>query len=276
MAGIHINVRASTDGGSAVNFFGENVEVISDHEIQSFNLADSPLKDAIEKYAGARPADAYLKGPTPWNDLFKTYGWPQVQRKLYPRSARVLGVNSQPVIVTTQEFTNNSSLSATYNAGVTHQVEESVNTTWSKGGELSIGSEISYSINLVAASVGGSMNMSYSSSWGQSTSKNRAVTVGASSGMEVVLAPGQSVVATLQAVRGTMQVEVDYRATLQGVVACNYPEKHNDHHFWSYDINAVMDADGRRKEIDSTEVITIDYYSDAKVHLRDRDTNAPL
>ncbi|CAH2987306.1 unnamed protein product [Chilo suppressalis] len=277
MTRCHVNVTASMiEGMSAVDIAGESVDVISDQEIHTFGLGESPLKDAVERYSGGRPGDVYLKSPTPWNDLYKVYNWSEVRRTLYPRSARVLGVTSQPVIVSVQEFSNHSSVVGTYNAGITHQVEQTVSNTWSKGGELTVGTEISYNIDMQVATVGGSASMSFGSSWGHDRTNSKSVTVGASSAIEVELAPGQAAIATLQAIRATVEVEVDYTATLHGAVACNYPDKHNDHHFWSYDINEVMGAAGMNKNIDSTERMRIDFYSDAKVMLRDRDTNADL
>ncbi|RVE53786.1 hypothetical protein evm_001448 [Chilo suppressalis] len=277
MSKAHVNIKASLiEGVSAVDFVGSTLDVISDQEIQTFGLATEPLKNAADRYSGGKPDDVFLKSPTPWGDLYKTYGWAEVRRRLTPQSAKIIGIRSQPVIVTTQEFKNDSSVNATYNAGITQQVQETVSNTWTKGGELTVGAEISYSVDLAVASVGGTASMSYASSWGRENTQSKSVTVGSTSAIEVELKPGQVAIATLHAIRGTLEVEVNYTATLEGSVACNYGKKHKDHHFWSYDVNEVLGAAGMRKSIDSTEVLKIDFYSDAKVQLMDKATNAPL
>src|SRR5947207_10532693 len=77
MAGITVSIVAGADAAhSSVNATGSVQHVITDKEVTTFGIQDSPLKNAVGKYFGKNPNDAYLHSPTPWNDLYKTYGWP--------------------------------------------------------------------------------------------------------------------------------------------------------------------------------------------------------
>ncbi|KAI5639632.1 spherulin-2A-like [Phthorimaea operculella] len=273
-ASIHINIKTGTDESIAnVTVLGSSVEIIPDGERSAWKLNDRQLKDAVEAYSGKRPTHAYLKSPTPWGDLYQTYGWPQVQRTLVPINARILGIHNEPVIIATQDFINNSSAEATFTATITQNKEDTVSTTWTKGGNLEVGQEIHYSIELGVGEAGGSTTFSFSSSWGEETSKSQTVTVGSSSGVEIKLDPGQSVTAALTATRGTMEVQVDYRANLDGAVACNYEDKYEDHFFWGFDVTSCLDAAGYPMTIDSTETLKIGYYTNGMVTVADKVTS---
>lgn len=228
------------------------------------------------RFSGGRPSDVFLKSPTPWNDLYKRYGWSQVRRTLYPRRAKILGIRTEPTAVKSDDFINNSSVRAKYNTGISQQVQDTASSSWSKGGELSVGQEISYGIDVLFGSIGGSTSLSYTSSWGEETSKTRTVVIGSNSGVEVELDPGQAVKATLFATRGTMEVQIDYTASLYGDLTCNYPDTYRGHHFWRYDLNAVQNAGGLRKTVDSTEVLKIGFYSDAMVVVTDIKSRSTL
>ncbi|XP_028165591.1 spherulin-2A-like [Ostrinia furnacalis] len=272
-AKINVDVVATSDSAtSKVEYFGSSIELITDEDIRTFGLTDSKLKDAAQKFSGGRPGDVYLKSPTPWNDLYKSFGWSQVQRTLHPKSARILGIRSEPVLLVTSEFINNSSVTSTYNAGVTQQVEETVSTTWSVGGEMKVEQEINYKVDIGVGEIGGATRFSFSASFGKDTTKSKSVTVGSSQGVQVQLAPGQAVVASLQATRGSMEIQVDYSASLDGDIACNYPGKFKGHYFWRYDLIAVQRASGMKTTVDSTEIIKVGFYFNARVVVSDKVT----
>ncbi|XP_059047956.1 spherulin-2A-like [Achroia grisella] len=276
-AKIEVNVVASdNEAERLVELSGSNVDIISDTERNTFQLSDNNLKNAVRSYFGKRPDDAYVKSPTPWGDLYQTYGWPQVARSLAPQRAKVLQVTSNPSIVLTQHFENNSTTSATFKAQIKQEVQNTVTSTWEKGGELTVGQEIEYGFDIKVVSVGGKTSFSYTSKWGESVSKSETVTVGSESGVEITLEPGQRVVAELFATRGTMQIQVDYEGTLSGSTAVNYADTYKGHHFWALDINAVMRADNLNTSAQSREVINLGYYSSSKVVIRDAKSNAIL
>ena len=137
--GISISIVAGQDeSASSVNASGSVQHIITDEERTTFRLGDKQLKDAVNAYFGKSPNDAYLHSPTPWGDLYKTYSWPQVQMVLVVQSAEILGITSEPVIVKTQEFRNNSSQKGTFNVSISETVNNTTSTNWSTGGTLSI------------------------------------------------------------------------------------------------------------------------------------------
>lgn len=267
-------VASDKESERQVHFSGTNVDVISDIETESFNLAGDSLKDAINVYFGATPTDAYLKSPTPWGDLYKTHGWTEVSRIFKPVKARMLGVQSEATIVLTQIFNNTSSENATFNAKIQQQVQNTVSSTWTKEGSLNVSQVIQYKFDIkVAAAVTGKTSFVYGSKWGESVDKTETVTVGSESGVEITLAPKQCVIADLYATRGTMRIAVDYEASLTGSAAVNYANGYRGHYFWASDINSIMSAAQLKRTLRSTDTIKLGYYSDSKIVVRDAETS---
>ncbi|CAH0403637.1 unnamed protein product [Chilo suppressalis] len=276
-AKISVNVVASdNEAERAVELAGNNVDIISDNERSTFQLSDSRLKDAVRANFGKRPDDAYLRSPTPWGDLYSSYDWPQVTRTLSPQKATILEVSSQPTIVLTQHFENNSTKPATFTAKIQQSVQNTVTSSWEKGGELTVGQDIEYGFDIKAVSVGGKTSFSFTSKWGESVSKSESVTVGSESGVTITLDPHQSVVAELYATRGSMRIKVDYEATLSGVTAINYSKPYQGHHFWALAINSVMSSGNIPRSVKSSEVIKMGYYSNSHVVIKDAHTKTML
>lgn len=270
--GIDVLITAGPDGkSSAVKATGSVQHVITDEERGTFKLGDSQLKDAVNAYFGKRPNDAYLSSPTPWGDLYKTYNWSQVQTILYVESAEILGITSQPVIVKTQEFSNQSSKTGTFNVSITEQVSNTSTSNWSVGGTLTIGQKITYGINFIAEGKG-ETSLSYSQSWGIGGSHSKTITVGSTSGVTIELGPGESIIAALSASRGELSVRLRYKAYLIGSTAVNYNPTYKGHHFWSLPLSSVMASGGITNSSKSVEDIKIGYYSNSKVELTDKST----
>lgn len=267
--GITISIIAGDDQkSSSVSASGSIQHIITDTERNTFKLSDDGLKKAVDKYFGKRPNDAYLHSPTPWDDLYKRYGWPQVQTIVRPTKAEILSITSEPTIVATRIFKNNSSVKGTFNAGIEESVTDTVTSSWSTGGTLTIGQEIEYGIKFLGSGVSGTTSMSYSQSWEVGGTHEKTTTVGSTSGVTVELNPGESVKSILTASRGVMKVRVTYHATLNGSTAVNYNPKYKDHHFWGLNIDKVMNAANLDNSLKYTEDIEIGYYSDAVVELQ--------
>lgn len=80
MASFEIQIQLGEDGTkSAVSASGSSSRVIIDADRTTFGLDDNALNKGVELYHGEWPTDAYLRSPTPWDDLYKTYNWPQVE-----------------------------------------------------------------------------------------------------------------------------------------------------------------------------------------------------
>lgn len=272
---VHI-VASDNESKRDVELSGHNIDLITDTERTAFQLNDDTLKNAASLYFGRRPADAYLRSPTPWGDLYQSFEWAQVSRILTPQKARILAVTSEPTIVATQIFHNNSTKTAQFKAQITQDVDNMVSSTWEKGCELSIGQSIEYGFDIAVASVSGKTEFSYTSNWGESATKSETVRVGTEAGVTISLEPNQTVIAELYATRGSMKIQVDYKASLSGSVAVNYDDVYRGHHFWSLDVNAVMKAGGLKRSVRSSEMILLNYYSDSKVVLKDSQTKFVL
>lgn len=273
--GIDVSVTAGPDGkSSSATVSGSIQHIITDQERNTFKLNDAQLKAAVNAYFGKAPNDAYLHSPTPWNDLYETYGWQQVSTVLVGTSADILGISSEPVIVKTQEFVNDSSKDGVFNVSISEEVSNTTTSTWSTGGVLEVGQTISYKINYEGAEAGGETSMSYSQSWGVGGEQSKTITVGSTSGTTVTLKPGEAVIAELSASRGTMKVKVNYNAYLIGYTAVNYNPAYKDHHFWALPIANVMSAGGISNSVPSNEVLDIAFYSNSKIIIRDKTSGA--
>lgn len=273
-ASIQVDIMASEEASERqVHISGSDVSTISDEEIETFQLYEGNLKEAINKYLGTTPDSVYLKSPTPWNDLYKTFGWQQVTRILKPIRAKMFSVKFAPELVIRQFFNNTSSKPVTYKAHVFQKVEDTIASIWETRGELYAGLNISYGFDIKAMAVSGKATMSYTSRWGQNVMKSQTVTVGSEVGLEIILQPNQRAVAELFATRGEMSVQIDYEASLGGNLAVNFENGYKDHHFWGLDVNKVLMAGGMNRTVWSSENITLNYFADSEVTVRDFDTN---
>lgn len=271
--GIDILIRAGEDANaSSIEASGSVQHVITDDERATFLIGDKQLKDAVAAYFGKAPNDAYVKSPTPWNDLYKTYGWDQVSTVLTVESAEILGVTSQPVIVKTQEFSNQSSQKGTFNVAISETLNNTSTSYWQTGGTLTFGRTISVGIDFVIGKGSIENSMSYSQSWGVGGTQTKSITVGSTSGVTVELDPGETIIAKLSASRGVLKARVRYNAYLTGYTAVNYDPTYKDHHFWALPIADVMAAGGIPNSVKSVEDMEVGYYSNSKIELVDKDT----
>lgn len=268
--GIEISIKAGlTSDTSNVSASGSEEHIITDNEVNSFGIQDGNLKNAIGKDFGQNPNDAYLHSDTPWGDLYRTYGWPQVQTMLVVESATITGITSEPTIVATQVFSNQSNVKGTFNVGISQQVANTSSSTWSNSNTITVGQKVSYKVGFLGSGGGGETSLSYSHTWGESKTETLTVTVGTTSGVSVPLDPGQSVTAQLTASRGVMRLRIVYKAYLLGCTAINYNPTYRGHHFWALDIGSVMSAGGIQNVQRVTEDIEVGFYTNSKIELKD-------
>lgn len=258
-------IAGSTKETSSVKVSGSIVHIINDNEKNIFGISDSALKEAVASYFGKAPNDAYLHSPTPWGDLYKTYGWPQVKAHLEVISSEVLGLTSEPVGLATRKFTNDGHSPATFSADLSDTVTESTETNWSETHGLEVGQTISYGVEFSGVNIGGETSMSYSSEFGKGGSESKEVSVSTTSGVSFELNPGQSASVNLSASRGTLKVQVVYQVTLTGDTAVNYNPTYKGHHFFALPINSVMSSAGIQTTYQITETIEVGYYANGEI-----------
>lgn len=272
--GIDVNIIAGPDKTSSkVNVSGSIQHVITDEEVETFKIGDTNLKNAIKAYFGKLPNDAYLHSETPWGDLYKKYGWEQVQLVFAAESAEILEITSEPQILKTQTFKNNSSKKATFNVAISDTVSNTTSSSWSTNNQLTIGQDFKYGMSFLGTGAEGTSSFSYSQSWGRESSNSLNVTVGSTSGVNIDLEPGESVTAKLSASRGVMKVKIVYNAYLIGCTAVNYNPTYKGHHFWCFPISRVMAAGNILNSNKSIEEIEIGYYSNSSIEIEDELTN---
>jgi hypothetical protein len=267
--GIIISINAGPDTSrSTVSATGSVQHVITSQERATFGLTDEALKAAVNKYAGKEPNNVYLVSPTPWGDLYKTYGWEQVQTVLTVVGAELLGVTSEPIAVKTEQLRNNSPHKATFRADLSQMYKNTTTHTWQTGGQFSIEQKFTYNVQFLRAGGGGETSFSYEQSWGIGGQQAKSTQVTSSGGVTVDLEPGKAVLAELTASKGTMRVRIRYNAYLTGLLAVNYDPTYQGHHFWAYPIGDILSSGGISNSNQSSEEITIDYYFDGKVELK--------
>ena len=269
--GLTVQITAGPDAkSSSIAAAGSIQHVITDKEVSAFGLNDAKLKAAVGAYFGKAPNDAYLKGPTPWNDLYKTYGWEQVQVVLAVKNAQILGITSNPEIIKTTTLRNDSSKSGSFSASVNDSVTNTTETNWNETTTVDFSQSVEYSVEFEGlGSVGGSTTWSFSQSFGVGGSKSQSVTVGSDQGVYVDLDPGELVDAQLTVSRGVLKARIFYDAYLIGSTAINYNPTYKGHHFWALPVQAVMAAGGIANNRAITEDIEVGYYSNAQVKLSD-------
>jgi len=263
MSGLVIIINAgATKEESSVSATGENVNIIADSERASFGIgSDDDLKRAVEKYFGKRPNDAFLHRPTPWGDLYKTYGWSQVQRVLRPVRAQILDITSKPTILASKTLKNESNHTATFITSISEQVTDSVSTQWSSSSKIKFEQSIKYDVNFLGTGGGGETKFGFEQDWGKSETKSKSTTVSTATEVSFELKPRESAVVQLSASSGTMRVQITYQAYLTGHVVVNYYPKYKDHHFHSLSIQEVLG--NKSNSVEVTEDIALNFYSNA-------------
>ncbi|MTI30925.1 follicular epithelium yolk protein subunit [Cytophagales bacterium RKSG123] len=271
-AGVNVSIDAGADlSSSSVTASGSELHLIDSNERDQFDIQDANLKNAVEKYFGKKPNDVFVTSPTPWGDLYKTYGWEEVKTKFTVKSAVIQDITSEPVIIATKTFTNNSSIPATFDAAISDQVSNTVESNWSTQTLFRFEQKFKYNISFLGTGGGGETNLIYQETDTEGGSESLTTTVGSSSGVSVELQPGQSVISTLSASRGTMKVRVTYTVSLEGYVATNYNPTYKDHHFWALWVNNVLGGAGMTKTYEITQDLDIGYFSNSEIVLEDAD-----
>lgn len=269
--GIVISISAGKDAGvSVVTATGSIEHIVSDAERKSFKLGGEALRNAAGKYFDKKPTNAYLKSPTPWGDLYKTYKWEQVKTVIRPVRQEIITLNANPTILKKSKLENNTKDTVTqHSVSISESVTNEASFSWQVGGDLTVGSEIEVGADFAGIGAKAKASISYTAKWGVSDTVKKAVTVGSETSVAISLNPGQKVVATLGASRGELVARITYEASLTGHLAVNYDPSYRGHHFHARDIATVMEAAGIENKITWVQEIKLDYYSDSTVSVTD-------
>ncbi|KAJ8706000.1 hypothetical protein PYW07_010777 [Mythimna separata] len=272
VANIEIDLELDEKQNLQITYSGDETDLVTDKDREAFDIEDHKLKDAVGSCLGRRPNDAYVKSPTPWGDLYKRYKWEEVKRVLSIKSAKLKKMTKIPIIVMTEDFQNSSNRTITVNAGISHEVQNTITSSWSKDSSIAVSQAFEFGINLGVVEASETTTFSFTQSWGVSETKSKTEVVGATSGMSVELKPGEAVTVILSATEGNLEVEVEHMATLIGTVAVNYNPTYQGHHFKDVPIDQVMSSGGIKNEVITNELIQFGYYVDAKLRVYNKNT----
>lgn len=256
--GIDISLKVGLNGeSSTISASGNIIEKINDNNIKAFGLdRDSVTKIVTQNYKEFNP----LLGPP----LIIQYD--NVNTNIDVIDADILGITSQPIIVKTQEFVNNSDVEGTFNVSITDSVSNTSTNTWNTGGSITITQKISYGLIFGAS---GETSMSYTQSWGIGGSESRTYTIGSTSGVTAKLQPGQAIVAQLSASRGVLKAQINYNASCSGELVyigfSGMVEK--------IPVSKLIQLGNLSNSIKSSEIMEVGYYSNSKVELRKKENN---
>ncbi len=250
---------------SSVKATGEEAHPLRSDQYATFGLSDDLLKDAVEAYLGKRPDSVYLSDPTPGN-LYQSRNWEPVTVRLRPASASIVSIDTTPTQLAMRELTNNSSKPADYDCSVSADVTDSVDTNWSNTLALGFSQSVNYGTNFV----GGETSINLQTDFQKGGSQSRSVSMGVMSGVMVALEPGEKVIATLTASKGTMNVRVLFDVYLTGVIAARFDSVYKWQHDWPVDIAGALEALRSTNRLTITNDIAIDYFSSGEVSLSDQ------
>lgn len=253
--GIDISLKAGENtNSSSINASGKIIEPINDTNKKAFGIDNKALINLVNKY-------------NKFTQPFMLFDYKDVVTTLEVTGAEILGITSQPIIVKTQEFVNNSDVTGTFNVAITDSVSDTASNNWSTGGTLTFTQKISYGMGFIGK---GETSISYSQSWGIGGSHSVQYTIGSNSGVTVTLDPGQSILAELSASRGVLKAKVYYNAYIDGTLHVIYgmptfpPFNLNP----NIPIKNLMSFGGLNNSVPSSEIIEVGYYSNSKIELK--------
>lgn len=253
---IDLHISGSFNTNFTIQTSGTDKAIVTDSERISFNISDEIIKDCVKEYLGGRPDDAFIHGPTPWGDLYKTYGWSEAYRVLRPISSRIVSVASSPQMLKQQFIETNK----TTEIGLSQTIYNRFTTKWTDALDITV-KQINCHINV------DNFKKSYKSALGKNRKQLKPVKIGVSITDVVYFEP---VVVELYATLVSVKTEVVYQASLWGNFVLNYERKFRGHHFYSPNLEDIMLNCGLSNSLQVKEIIDVGFYMDAKIVVKNK------
>lgn len=285
--GINVSMTAASSQAScSIGASGKMVKPIEDSDIPYF--FPQGVLTAAKKLLGDTVNGAFCHDPVTVpalhlniDNMYEKYGKAPVSVVYTPVSARIVSMSPEAAYEYDQDFSNISSVDATFNCSLSESVTNSVSTTKTEGDSLGVSQAVKYGVSFLGTGAEGTTTGSYQHTWGETDQNTTTITIGSSSGLSVVLKPGEKVTARLSASRSKLVAEVTYDVTLDGFVcATSFQIPPN---WWMFNgVGSYLDAanDGNppnsSKGIRRTEQITLDYYANGSTTLLDSDSKVLL
>lgn len=270
---IDIAILAGLDADtSQVSTIGRVTDLITDEERVLFGVTDKALIALIGADRGKAPDEVHLRN----HRFFDQYGWPKTHRVFEVKKAEVLSLDLKPVALVTNHYENRRGKSTvSHNASLSFGTSLSATTQWNVTSKIAIDQKIKYEVGFLGTGGGGETAISFETGYGQGASESRASTITSTNTVSFSIDPGQTVRAVLSASKGVLRVKITYVSYLEGDVYYDYFTPYEGHHRWAEPIAYVMQTGGLPNAIESSEIIEIGFYANAKVIVEDGEAYRP-
>jgi hypothetical protein len=268
---IDINILAGPDANaSQVSAIGRITDLITDQERVLFGVTDQALIALIGANRGKD--EVHLRN----HRAFDQYGWPKTHRVFEVKKAEVVSLDFKPVALVTNQYENRrGTLPISHRASLTFGTSLSATTHWNVTSKIAIKQKIKYEVGFLGTGAGGETSMAFETGHGQGASESRASTITTTNMAIFSIDPGQTVKAELSASKGVLRIRITYVSYLEGDVYYDYADTHEGHHRWAEPIADVMASGGLPNAIESSEIVEIGFYANAKVIVEDGDAYRP-
>ncbi|CAF4945026.1 unnamed protein product [Pieris macdunnoughi] len=221
------------------------------------------LKDAVSVQFGQPPDDVFLKSPTPWGDLYTTYGWKEVTVTTKPISSVVVSKEFRNQTVAKQKYTNKTSSNATLWGNMSRSVDE-VTINWYNPKKISINGNVSHHFDFTQI---GGKDFHLTVPWRIDTEELNPIKIGSEIRFKDKLKTNEALEVEVRTIKANIKIEVVYESTLSGNVVLNYKNKLMGHHFWAVEVADVLSIIGTRPLI-TKEVIEMEFYTKTEQKLK--------
>lgn len=112
--------------------------------------------------------------------------------------------------------------------------------------------------------------LKYEQPWNTPQRNTQVITLGQSTGLNIELKPGQTVVIELVATRGVSKMYYDYSALLNGVAALNYNPTHNSRDFYGVNVPQLISRNKIPNNHHAFQEIEIISFAKARINVKDQ------
>lgn len=269
-AKININIKTSNYfNKTEVNFTGKDIKLVTDEEVSLFNITHANLNRGIRIELGKVPNDVFLRDPTPYDDLFKKYKWPEVRRVLIVKSAKIIKFMQQNVTMKTHVHINNTTMTIKSKTDMMVMVENTALSLWSPNGLPK--DVINYNVTIDF----GYGNWTFGDTWRDERLRYTNLPFGTNKGI-VDLKSGQKIVSTLSGIKIVMLIEIEYIANLVGNIIADFKSLYGKYHFYSPSLHNIMRAAKLKNEVVTKEFLEVRFYTNPKIVVFDIDSGEEL
>ena len=265
--GLSVNLQLGKP--PTIEVSGQTINTIQREQLEDLLHGYDDLESRVRKYRPGPLDGVHLsdKDNLPGNlrGTFAKYGWLPAQLVLAAKSARIVNVTSQPVIVDDQLSYNPSDIDSEQAAEISASILNSVTRESHWDVSSTFTQTVSYEIggDAYGGKVGGETSLSFTGGYGQSTGKTESVEIQTKGSVKALLKPHEAVLFQLSMALGTVNALVAYEARLQGGVFYHYSKPVNGHYLWYVPLSALYNASDLVKVQD--ESLNVKVYGHKKV-----------